>query len=137
MNGFPAIYADSSFCRTLARAKELEAKEREDIRQSLQADHTAHRPHHAFSEDPDVNAAATTLARDEEERIGFIDEDDDNVDLVLDDSGSENSRSRRKSRTEELYRDEFTDNDSDVFRDGDGTDGETYGLHTHIRHGTR
>lgn len=124
-------------CRTLARAKELEAKEREDIRQSLRADHAAHRPHHAFSEDPDANAAAMILARDEEERIGFMDEDDDNVDLGLDDSGSENSRNRRKSRTEGLYHDEFTDNESDVFRDGDGSDTEAYGLHTHSRHGSQ
>ena len=129
------LYADLSFCRTLSRAKELEAKEREDIRNSLQADHAAHRPHGAFSEDPDANVAATVLARDEEERIGLIDEDD-NVDLGLDDSGSENSRSRSKSRTEGLYHDEFTDNDSDVFRDGDGTDSEIYGLHTHVRRGS-
>ena len=119
----------------MSRAKELEAKEREDIRQSLQADHAAHRPHHAFSEDPDANVAATVLARDEEERIGLIHDDDDNVDLVLDDSGSENSRSRSKSRTEGPYHDEFTDNDSDVFRDGDGTDSEMYGLHTHTHRG--
>jgi hypothetical protein len=26
----------------------------------------------------------------------------------------------------------FTDNDSDIFKDGDGRD-ETYGLHTHVR----
>ncbi|RJE23656.1 hypothetical protein PHISCL_03992 [Aspergillus sclerotialis] len=122
---------------TLSRAKELEAKEREDIRQSLQADHAAHRPHHAFSEDPDTNVAATVLARDEEERIGLIHEDDDNVDLVLDDSGSENSRSPSKSRTEGPYHDEFTDNDSDVFRDGDGTDSDMYGLHTHRGSGTQ
>ncbi|PWY80708.1 Golgi apparatus membrane protein tvp38 [Aspergillus heteromorphus CBS 117.55] len=115
--------------RTLARAKELEAKEREDIRQSLQADHAAHRPHDAFSEDPDVNTAATTLARDEEERIGFTDVDDDHVDLAMDDeSGSEMSPSRNKQ-----YRDEFTDNDSDVFRDGDEEDEETYTLHSHVR----
>ncbi|KAF9891994.1 Tlg2-vesicle protein [Aspergillus nanangensis] len=116
--------------RTLARAKELEAQEREDIRRTLQADHAAHRPHHAFSEDHDTNVAATTLARDEEERIGFHDFDDDNVDLVIDDeSGSDNSPKR--------YQDEFTDNDSDVFRDGDGTEGETYTLHTHVQKSSR
>jgi hypothetical protein len=118
----------------LARAKELEAQEREGIRQSLEADHAAHRPHHAFFEDPEANIAATTLARDEEERIGFHDFDDDNVDLVLDD---ESGREISPKRTDGPYRDEFTDNDSDVFKDGDGTDGETYTLHTHVRQNPR
>ncbi|KKK26203.1 golgi apparatus membrane protein [Aspergillus rambellii] len=128
--------------RTLARAKELEARERADIRNSLQADHAAHRPHQPFSEDPDVNAAATTLARDEEERIGFNDFDDDTVDLVIDDDEEEEEEEeeespsdRTPSRKKSQYRDEFTDNESDVFRDGDGTDGETYTLHTHVRRG--
>ncbi|BCS27247.1 TVP38/TMEM64 family protein [Aspergillus puulaauensis] len=115
--------------RTLARAKELEDRERDDIRHSLEADHAAHRPHRAFSDDPNVNAAATTLARDEEERIGFNDFDDDNVDLVIDDDD------RSPLRSKSPYRDEFTDNESDVFRDGDGTEGETYTLHTHVRQG--
>ncbi|KAB8079197.1 Golgi apparatus membrane protein tvp38 [Aspergillus leporis] len=116
--------------RTMARAKELEAQERADIRRSLQADHAGHRPHHAFSEDPDVNTAATTLARDEEERLGFHDFDDDNVDLAIDDeSGGEHSPQRQFRSS---YRDVFTDNDSDIFKDGDGRD-ETYGLHTHVR----
>ncbi|EAW10729.1 TVP38/TMEM64 family protein [Aspergillus clavatus NRRL 1] len=120
--------------RTLARAKELEAKERADIRRSLQADHAAHRPHGSFSEDPDVNTAASILARDEEERIGFNDFDDDNVDLVIDDeSGSDNSSGQTRKHLQGSYRDEFTDNDSDVFRDGDGADSETYHLHTHVR----
>ncbi|KAL5340787.1 hypothetical protein BJX70DRAFT_360399 [Aspergillus crustosus] len=113
--------------RTLARAKELEERERDDIRHSLEADHAAHRPHGQFSDDPDVNAAATTLARDEEERIGFNDFDDDNVDLVIDDDG------RTPLRSKPPYRDEFTDNESDIFRDGDGPDGDTYTLHTHVR----
>ncbi|RAL01096.1 TVP38/TMEM64 family protein [Aspergillus ibericus CBS 121593] len=117
--------------RTLARAKELEAKEREDIRRSLHADHAAHRPHGAFSEDLDVDRAATTLARDEEEQIGFADLDDDHVDLAIDDeSGSETSPHRTKATP---YRDEFTDNDSDIFRDGDGASEEMYTLHTHVR----
>ncbi|KAH8434904.1 TVP38/TMEM64 family protein [Aspergillus melleus] len=119
--------------RTLARAKELEAQERAGIRRSLQIDHAAHRPHHAFSEDPDTNTAATTLARDEEERLGFHDFDDDNVDLVIDDeSGSDNSP-YLKTGSRDSYRDEFTDSNSDVFRDGDGTEGEIYNLHTHVR----
>lgn len=115
----------------MARAKELEAKEREDIRHSLQADHAAHRPHGAFSEDPDVDIAAATLARDEEAQIGFTDLDDDHVDLAIDDeSGSETSPHRTKATP---YRDEFTDNDSDIFRDGDGASEEMYTLHTHVR----
>ncbi|KAL4865719.1 hypothetical protein BDV12DRAFT_174228 [Aspergillus spectabilis] len=113
--------------RTLARAKELEERERADIRHSLEADHAAHRPHGEFSDDPDVNAAATILARDEEERIGFNDFDDDNVDLVIDDDD------RSPLRSKSPYRDEFTDNESDIFRDGDGTGGDTYTLHTHLR----
>ncbi|KAL4948070.1 hypothetical protein BDW69DRAFT_177135 [Aspergillus filifer] len=113
--------------RTLARAKELEERERDDIRHSLEADHAANRPHRAFSDDPVVNAAAKTLARDEEERIGFNDFDDDNVDLDIDDDG------RLPRRSKSPYRDEFTDNESDIFRDGDGTDGETYTLHSHVR----
>ncbi|OJI86678.1 hypothetical protein ASPTUDRAFT_115989 [Aspergillus tubingensis CBS 134.48] len=117
--------------RTLARAKELEAKEREDIRRSLQTDHAAHRPHGAFSEDPEVNSAAALLARDEEERIGFGDLDDDHVDLAIDDeSGSETSPHRTQASP---YRDEFTDNDSDIFKDGDGAHEEMYTLHTHVR----
>ena len=117
--------------RTLARAKELEAKEREDIRNSLEQDHAAHRPHESFSEDPDVNKAATTLARDEEERVGFHDFDDDNVDIVIDDD-SEHAPSPKKAASP--YHDEFTDNDSDIFRDGDESEGgETYRLHTHVR----
>ena len=118
--------------RTLARAKELEAKERDDIRNSLQEDHAANRPHRRFSGDPNVNTAATTLARDEEEQAGFHDLDDDNVDIVIgDDSDSDPSSSPKKTSP---YHDEFTDNDSDVFGDGDGSAGETYQLHSQRSH---
>ncbi|KAL4811298.1 hypothetical protein BDV18DRAFT_129075 [Aspergillus unguis] len=113
--------------RTLARAKELEERERDDIRHSLEADHAAHRPHGSFSDDPDANAAATTLARDEEERIGFNDFDDDNVDLDIDDDD------RYARRSKSPYRDQFTDNESDVFEDGDGTNGQTYSIRMHSR----
>ncbi|KAJ5172977.1 hypothetical protein N7492_005570 [Penicillium capsulatum] len=113
--------------RTLARAKELEAKERAEIRHSLQDDHAAHRPHGRFSDDDDENAAATALARDEEERIGFKDLDDDNVDLVLEDSDNERSGPWRKNQR--TYRDEFTDNDSDEYP---GDADESYGLHSHV-----
>ena len=100
--------------RTMARAKELEAKEREDIRRNG-AD------------------GANVAALDEEAQIGF-DEDEDDLDLDMDSSDVE--ADRIKSGSERLYRDEFTDNESDVFRDGDGdwdgADSEAYGLHTHV-----
>ncbi|OQE42986.1 hypothetical protein PENCOP_c003G02158 [Penicillium coprophilum] len=113
--------------RTLARAAELEAQERADIRGSLQSDHAAHRPHRGFSEDPNVNKASTTLARDEEERLGFTDLDDDNVDLILgDDSDSDQPGPWKNSKR---YHDEFTDNDSDGFAGEEGA----YGLHTHVQ----
>ncbi|KAJ5206228.1 hypothetical protein N7491_003151 [Penicillium cf. griseofulvum] len=113
--------------RTLARAKELEAQEREDIRGSLESDHATRRPHRRFSEDPNVNKASTTLARDEEERIGFTDLDDDNVDLILGDSDSDQPGPWKNSKRS--YQDEFTDNDSDGFAGED----EAYGLHTHVQ----
>lgn len=121
-----------SLHRTLARAKELEEKERADIRQSLQADHAANRPHGRFADDDDANAAANELARDEEERIGFADFDDDNVDLDLalgddSDSGADN---RWKQSGRRSYHDEFTDNDSDDYA-GEATD--AFGLHSHVR----
>lgn len=118
-----------SLFRTLARAQELEAQERADIRDSLQADHAAHRPHRGFSEDPDVNKASTTLARDEEERIGFTDLDDDNVDLILGDDSDSDQPGPWKNSTRRSYHDEFTDNDSDGFAGED----EAYGLHTHVQ----
>ena len=116
----------------MARAKELEDKERANIRRSLEADHAARRPHAAFSEDPDVNQAETILARDEEERIGFTDDIGDNVDLVIDEDSAGDGGAKLQTKGQP-YRDEFTDNDSDVFRDGDGTDDEAYGLHSHAR----
>ncbi|KAJ5505486.1 SNARE associated Golgi protein [Penicillium expansum] len=115
--------------RTLARAQELEAQERADIRDSLQADHAAHRPHRGFSEDPDVNKASTTLARDEEERIGFTDLDDDNVDLILGDDSDSEQPGPWKNSTRRSYHDEFTDNDSDGFAGED----DSFSLHTHVQ----
>lgn len=83
----------------------------------------------------DANIAATTLARDEEERAGFHDLDDDNVDIVIDDESGSKQSSPKKATSP--YHDEFTDNDSDIFRDGDEPEGETYRLHTHIRSGSK
>jgi hypothetical protein len=74
-----------------------------------------------FSDDPVETAAARAVARDEEERIGFgddagVDADDDHI--AIDPEG---------------YHDEFTDNDSDVFEDGDGDEvDETYSLHRRV-----
>ncbi|KGO64174.1 SNARE associated Golgi protein [Penicillium italicum] len=126
---YPLADHFSLFFRTLARAEELEAQERADIRDSLQADHAAHRPHRGFSEDPDVNKASTTLARDEEERIGFTDVDDDNVDLILGDDSDSEQPGPWKNSARRSYHDEFTDNDSDGFAGED----ESYGLHTHVQ----
>ncbi|KGO37704.1 SNARE associated Golgi protein [Penicillium expansum] len=117
------------FTGSLARAQELEAQERADIRDSLQADHAAHRPHRGFSEDPDVNKASTTLARDEEERIGFTDLDDDNVDLILGDDSDSEQPGPWKNSTRRSYHDEFTDNDSDGFAGED----DSFSLHTHVQ----
>jgi hypothetical protein len=111
--------------RTLARAKELEAEERAGIRRSIQEDHAAGRPHGDFSDDPDANAAAKTLARDEEAQLGFYDEDNIDIDVEGDELA--------ETRGDRSYRDDFTDNDSDVFDDGDGDESDTYGLHTHVR----
>jgi hypothetical protein len=127
--GYSALSLTFPCDRTLARAKELEAKERSDIRQSLEADHAAHRPHGSFSDDSGVNAAAKTLARDEEERIGFGDFDDDHVDLELGDDSDSDRSPRRWKTNRRSYHDEFTDNDSDGY---EGTSGEAYGLHRHI-----
>ncbi|KUL92244.1 hypothetical protein ZTR_02329 [Talaromyces verruculosus] len=111
--------------RTLARAKELEAEERAGIRRSIQEDHAAGRPHGDFSDDPDANAAAKTLARDEEAQLGYYDEDNIDIDVEGDELA--------ETRGGRSYQDEFTDNDSDVFDDGDGDESDTYGLHTHVR----
>ncbi|OJD19651.1 hypothetical protein AJ78_00383 [Emergomyces pasteurianus Ep9510] len=117
---------------TLARAKELEAEERanNNIQPSLPTDSPHLQPPHIFSDDPEEIAAAQAL--DEEAQVGFhrggvalgydigADIDDDHV--AIDPVG---------------YHDEFTDNDSDVFDDGDGDEvageiNESYSLHRHI-----
>jgi hypothetical protein len=75
----------------------------------------------------DINAAARSLARDEEERLGFGDLDDDHIDLVLEEDSDHSSRQWKTKRRS--YHDEFTDNDSDGY---EGASGEVYGLHRHI-----
>lgn len=51
--------------------------------------------------------------------------------MIEDESDDENSSPAKNA--ENPYRDEFTDNDSDVFRDGDEPERETYRMHTHFR----
>jgi hypothetical protein len=107
-----------SAARTLARARQLEARGRADTHQS----HAAGQPPRAFS-DEDVNA----IPQDEENRLDLADDlDDDNVDLTID--GADDDDGDR-----DQYHDEFTDNESDVFGDGDGDHMDSYSLHTHVR----
>lgn len=74
------------------------------------------------------------LARDEEERIGFDDLDDDHVDLDLDNDSDNDPAGRWKTKAgRRSYHDDFTDNDSDDFP-SEGH--ETYGLHSHVQHET-
>jgi hypothetical protein len=124
--------------RTLIRAKELEAEERTNIRHSLEDDHAAPRPHGSFSDDPEANIAATTLAEDEERNLEQQNDLDDNIDLAVDDTDdNDTTSSSNKSwdaNAKRPYRDSFTDNESDVFAEGDGPDTEAFGLHSHIRH---
>ncbi|KAJ5898958.1 hypothetical protein N7495_003702 [Penicillium taxi] len=112
--------------RTLARANELEAIERED---NENADHSAHQPRDGLSED-DATNDAFDIARDEEELLGFSTLDDDNVDLDLDDESDNEPGRWKSSRTS--YHDQFTDNDSDDLESTNDVD-ETYGLHRHIQ----
>ncbi|KAK2859895.1 hypothetical protein FQN49_004604 [Arthroderma sp. PD_2] len=104
--------------RTLARAKQLEAEERANLRGPATNNRPAVASPEGFADDPNA-ISASNVARDEEEAFAFdddvaIDIDDDNV--VLDPH----------------YHD-FTDNESDIFADGDGDDkDEAYKLHRHV-----
>jgi len=76
------------------------------------------------------------LAQDEERNLEYQDDLDDNVDVVVDDADEDGSGSPAKpwnSNNNRGYRDEFTDNDSDVFNDGDGAENDVYGLHSHVQ----
>ncbi|KAF3491807.1 TLG2-vesicle protein [Arthroderma uncinatum] len=102
--------------RTLARAKQLEAEERANLRGPTANNRS---DPEGFEDSLNGMSAPNALARDEEEAFGFdddvaIDIDDDNI--VLDPQ----------------YHD-FTDNESDIFADGDGDDkDEAYKLHRHV-----
>ena len=91
--------------KTMARAKELEAEESNNIQDSTRR--TGHPPRQ-FSDDPEAQVAANTLAHDDD-AIDYFDE-------------SSNERSE--------YRDEATD-DEDVFDSGDGDDAATPGIGLH------
>ncbi|KAI1938636.1 Tlg2-vesicle protein [Ophidiomyces ophidiicola] len=105
---------------TLARAAELEAEERAILAQAA-SDPSQLPPPGSFADDPDeYMAASNPLDRDEEEQIGFRDQerelrrDIDNDHVAIDTRG---------------YQDELTDNDSDIFGEGDGEIDDTYSLH--------
>ncbi|EEP75788.1 conserved hypothetical protein [Uncinocarpus reesii 1704] len=119
--------------RTLARAAELEAEERAILAQAGGDPSQLPTPG-SFVDNPDeYTAASNLLAHDIEAQRNFHDDNDDitadidNDHVAIDTSG---------------YRDEFTDNDSDVFGAGDGDEGteETLvgwdGLFTAIVHPT-
>jgi uncharacterized membrane protein YdjX (TVP38/TMEM64 family) len=93
--------------QTMARARELEAEEANHVRDSVRR---TGQPPAEFSDDPEAQVAANTLARD-----------DDRIDY-FDDSPNEQPG----------YHDE-TDNEEDVFGKGDGDDEEpataSIGLH--------
>ena len=80
--------------RTLARSRQIEAEERAAARQP------ASTPNEEFCDDVEEQAATATSIRDDQ--IDFLD---------------------REGATEG-YRDEFTDDEDDVFRYGDGNDEE-------------
>lgn len=80
-------------CRTVARAQQLEAEERNNVLRT-----GAQVP--GFTDDPEEAQATATLIRDDQ--IDFVD----------------------SQRTKGAYRDEFSEDEDDVFRFGDGDDGE-------------
>lgn len=106
----------------MARAAELEAQERANLRDGTDPSTRSH----GFSDRNGINQA-TSPARDEEEGLGFTDLDDDNVDLALGDSDSDQPGPRKNS-TRRSYHDEFTDNDSE----GLAGEEEGFSLHHHI-----
>ncbi len=93
--------ANCSF-RTVARARQLEEEERSSLRQSASRGEN----NGEFSDDPEGETAAATALRDDD--IDFFDEDED--------EGAER------------YRDDFTDNEQDVFSHGDGDEEDSIGL---------
>ena len=102
----------SIYQRTMARAKELEAEESAHVRDSVERSGV---PPPEFSDDPDTQVAASTIANKSA--------DDDAPEFF-----DEESSPRLEGPG---YRDEFTDDEDadDVFGRGDGDEEETIGLH--------
>ncbi|KAI9870285.1 MAG: Tlg2-vesicle protein [Pleopsidium flavum] len=88
--------------RTVARARQLEEEERSSIRQSASRGEN----NGEFSDDPEEETAAATTLRDD--AIDFFDEDEDG--------------------DAEGYRDDFIDNEQDVFSHGDEDEEHSIGL---------
>lgn len=108
-----------SVTSTLARAKQLEAEERANIRGPTSNNRPTTGSPDGFVDDPNATSASNIRVRDEEEAVGF----DDDVALDIDDD---------HVVLDPGYHD-FTDNESDIFADGDGDDkDETYKLHRHV-----
>ena len=90
--------------RTVARAQQLEAEERNSVPRT-----TAQFP--GFTDDPEEQQATTTSIRDDE--IDFVNPQD----------------------TKGAYQDEFSEDEDDVFRYGDGNDGQSaISLHRQSSH---
>lgn len=66
------------------------------------------------------------------------DSDSDKLDITIEEDGVQSDgRSGPSTRqSNRQYQDEFTDNDSDLFNDGDGSDTEVYALHSHVQRGS-
>lgn len=96
--------------KTMARAKQLEAEERANVRDSVQQSGA---PPPEFTDEPEAQVAASTVANREDDAPDYFDEE---------------SSPRPGSRE---YRDEFTDDEDadDVFGGGDGDEEEAIGLH--------
>ncbi|KAK2768586.1 Tlg2-vesicle protein [Arachnomyces sp. PD_36] len=117
---------------TLARAKELEEQEQRNQTLPVNLRHSRDN----FSDDPsrrrDEEEGFATLYDDDPQDIDLglqANEDEDHVALGNVVVGDDDDELRRGGKNG--YKDEFTDNDSDVFEDGDGDD-EVYGLHRHV-----
>ncbi|RVX65849.1 hypothetical protein B0A52_10306 [Exophiala mesophila] len=89
--------------KTMARAKELEAEEANLIHESNRR--TGHIPRE-FADDPDTEAAAEVIAREDLDAPDYFDE------------------SPEDERPEPQYHDDPTDDESDVFGTGDGDEDE-------------
>lgn len=87
--------------KTMQRARDMEDEEQQNVRDTARR---TGRPPPEFTDDPEAQIAADTLAREDDDNIAYFDDDDD----------------APKSRG---YRDDQADND-DVFAKGDASDDE-------------